>query len=65
MDEPTTAFTDVETKNLFKVIRKLKEKGMAIVYISHRMDEIFEICDRVTVLRDGKYIGEVKTKRYY
>ena len=62
MDEPTTALTDVETENLFKVISKLKSENMGIVYISHRMDEIFQICDRVTVLRDGKYIGEVKTK---
>ncbi|MEA4827218.1 MAG: ATP-binding cassette domain-containing protein, partial [Clostridium sp.] len=43
MDEPTTALTDVETRNLFKVIEKLKEKGIAVIYISHRMDEIFEI----------------------
>jgi ribose transport system ATP-binding protein len=62
MDEPTTALTDVETENLFKVITKLKSDSMGIVYISHRMDEIFQICDRVTVLRDGKYVGEVKTK---
>lgn len=62
MDEPTTALTDVETKKLFEVIRKLKEKGMAVVYISHRMDEIFEICDSITVLRDGKYVGDVETK---
>lgn len=61
MDEPTTALTDVETDNLFKVIEKLKNDNMGIVYISHRMDEIFRICDRITVLRDGKYIGEVKT----
>lgn len=63
MDEPTTALTDVETKKLFEVIRKLKEKGMAIIYISHRMDEIFEICDSITVLRDGKYVGDVETKK--
>lgn len=63
MDEPTTALTDVETKKLFEVIRKLKEKGMAIVYISHRMDEIFEICDSITVLRDGKHVGDVETKK--
>ena len=61
MDEPTTALTDVETENLFKVINKLRSENMGIVYISHRMDEIFQICDKVTVLRDGKYIGEVKT----
>ncbi|MCY6369033.1 sugar ABC transporter ATP-binding protein [Clostridium ganghwense] len=62
MDEPTTALTEVETKKLFEVIEKLKEKGIAIIYISHRMEEIFTICDRVTVLRDGKYVGEAKIK---
>lgn len=63
MDEPTTALTDVETKNLFKVIRKLQEKGIAVIYISHRLDEIFEICDDITVLRDGKHIGDVETSK--
>ncbi|GFR35167.1 ribose import ATP-binding protein RbsA [Thermobrachium celere] len=58
MDEPTTALTDVETKKLFEIIRQLKEQGVAIIYISHRMEEIYEICDRVTVLRDGEFIGE-------
>jgi ribose transport system ATP-binding protein len=57
MDEPTTALTDVETVKLFEVMRKLKSQGIAIIYITHRMDEIFEICDKVEVLRDGKYIG--------
>ena len=57
MDEPTTALTDVETSKLFEVMRKLKSQGIAIIYITHRMDEIFEICDRVEVLRDGKYVG--------
>lgn len=60
MDEPTTALTDVETKKLFKVIENLKQKGIAIIYISHRMEEIFAMCDRVAVLRDGKYAGEAK-----
>jgi ribose transport system ATP-binding protein len=63
MDEPTTALTDVETKNLFEVIKKLKEKGLAVIYISHRLDEIFEICDYITVLRDGKHIGDVETNK--
>lgn len=63
MDEPTTALTDVETKNLFEVIKRLKEKGIAVIYISHRLDEIFEICDDITVLRDGKYIGSVETNK--
>lgn len=58
MDEPTDALTDTETEQLFKVIRELREQGCGIVYISHRLKEIFQICDRVTVLRDGKWIGE-------
>ncbi|BDR65270.1 sugar ABC transporter ATP-binding protein [Clostridium tetani] len=62
MDEPTTALTEVETERLFKVINKLKSEGICIIYISHRLDEIFQICDRVNVLRDGKYVGEVKVK---
>lgn len=62
MDEPTTALTDVETKKLFEVINTLKSHGIAIIYISHRMDEIFEICDNVVVLRDGKYIGQTEVK---
>lgn len=62
MDEPTTALTEVETKNLFKVIENLKSKGLAIIYISHRMEEIFAICDRVEVLRDGKYAGNALIK---
>ncbi len=62
MDEPTTALTDTETENLFKVVQMLKSKNIAIIYISHRLDEIFTICDRINVLRDGKYVGEVKVK---
>lgn len=53
MDEPTDALTDTETEALFKVIRELKAEGRGIVYISHRLKEIFQICDDVTVLRDG------------
>ncbi|MGN0363296.1 MAG: hypothetical protein ACI4ET_10695 [Bilifractor sp.] len=58
MDEPTAAITDKEVDILFDHIRRMKENGVAIIYISHRMDEIFSICDRVTVFRDGKYIGD-------
>ncbi|WP_165311604.1 ribose ABC transporter ATP-binding protein RbsA [Vibrio ziniensis] len=58
MDEPTDALTDTETESLFKVINELRDQGCGIVYISHRLKEIFEICDDVTVLRDGKFIGE-------
>nr|WP_085953443.1 sugar ABC transporter ATP-binding protein [Lachnoclostridium phytofermentans] len=56
-DEPTAALTEVEINELFKVIRDLKKKGIAIIYISHRMDEIKEITDRVTIMRDGEYVG--------
>lgn len=58
MDEPTDALTDTETAALFNVIRELKAEGRGIVYISHRLQEIFQICDDVTVLRDGQFIGE-------
>ncbi|NLI90142.1 MAG: sugar ABC transporter ATP-binding protein [Epulopiscium sp.] len=57
MDEPTAALTDEEIRVLFEIIEDLKEQGIAILYISHRMDEIFEISDRLTVFRDGKYIA--------
>ena len=58
MDEPTDALTDIETQSLFKVINELRDQGCGIVYISHRMQEIFTICDAVTVLRDGGFIHE-------
>jgi ribose transport system ATP-binding protein len=57
MDEPTAALTQSEIVALFKVIESLRKKGVSMVYISHRMEEIFELCDRITVLRDGSYIG--------
>ncbi|PKM93929.1 MAG: D-xylose ABC transporter ATP-binding protein [Firmicutes bacterium HGW-Firmicutes-1] len=57
MDEPTAALTDEEIKVLFEIIDDLKKKNIAILYISHRMDEIFKISDRLTVFRDGKYIA--------
>ncbi len=56
MDEPTAALTQSETEVLFEVIKSLRKKGVSIVYISHRMEEIFELCDRITILRDGSYI---------
>ncbi|MGX9133315.1 sugar ABC transporter ATP-binding protein [Rummeliibacillus sp. JY-2-4R] len=57
MDEPTAALTDREIETLFKTIRKLQSQGVSFVYISHRMEEIFAICDRITILRDGQYVG--------
>lgn len=57
MDEPTSSLDSEETEHLFRVIRDLKKKGVAIIYISHRMDEIFQICDKVSVFRDGTYVS--------
>ena len=56
MDEPTSAISEKEVAHLFEIIRSLKENGVSIVYISHRMEEIYQICDRITVLRDGQLI---------
>ena len=61
-DEPTAALTDSEIEELFKVIRDLRKKGTGMVYISHRMDEINVISDRVIVMRDGEYVGTLVTK---
>jgi ribose transport system ATP-binding protein len=61
MDEPTSSLTNQEIEILFELIERLKQQEIAIVYISHRLEEVFEICDRVTVLRDGQFVGEVKT----
>jgi ribose transport system ATP-binding protein len=58
MDEPTSALTRTEIEQLFTLIRKLKETGVSIIYISHRLDELFEIVDEVTVLRDGRQVGK-------
>jgi rhamnose transport system ATP-binding protein len=57
MDEPTSALTLHEVADLFRIARKLREAGTAVIFISHRLDEIFELADRVTVLRDGHYVG--------
>ena len=61
MDEPTAALTESEIRELFKIIAGLKEQGVGIVYISHRMEELFEISDRITVMRDGEYIATKTT----
>ncbi len=57
MDEPTSALSDKEVGTLFRIIQELKAKGVAIIYISHKMEEIARIADTITVLRDGRYIG--------
>ncbi len=61
MDEPTSALTSKEIKQLFRIMRKLKEDGKSIIYISHKLDEIFEISDKVTIYRDGQYIHSCNT----
>ena len=61
MDEPTSALTEKEIKQLFIIMRKLKMKGKSIIYISHKLDEVYEITDRITVYRDGTYIGTENT----
>ena len=61
MDEPTSALATTEVELLFNVIRKLKSKGVTVIYISHRLDEVFEVTDRITVLRDGKFVTTINT----
>lgn len=56
MDEPTAALTEADVERLFGIVRRLRERGVGVVYISHRLEEVFELADRVTVLRDGNYV---------
>ena len=63
MDEPTAALSDRETSLLFEMIHKLKAQGVAIVYISHRMAEVFSMGDRISVLRDGQYVGSADPQK--
>lgn len=62
MDEPTDALTTKETENLFRIIKQLRDEGKSIVYITHRLEEVFDICDYATILRDGQLIGEYEVK---
>ena len=62
-DEPSAALTDVEIAELFRIIRQMKKDGVGIIYITHRLEELKEISDRITVLRDGLYVDTVKTKK--
>src|SRR6201987_3354929 len=61
MDEPTAALNNAEIAELFRMIRELKARGVGVIYISHKMDELKQIADRVTILRDGEYVGTVPT----
>lgn len=62
MDEPTSALTNREVEDLYRIVNDLKKQGKAIIFISHKFEEIFDVCDYYTVLRDGQYIGEGKIK---
>ena len=62
LDEPTSSLTEPEVRKLFAMMRKLRNQGISLIYISHKMDEIFEICDQVSVLRDGKLVMTKDTK---
>lgn len=62
LDEPTASLTSKETKALFEVVRKLKKEGITFLYVSHHLDEIFELCDRASIMRDGHYIQTMNIK---
>lgn len=57
LDEPTSSLTTFESKNLIKIVKKLKEQNVAVIFVSHKIEEVLELCDTVSVLRDGKYVG--------
>lgn len=61
LDEPTSSLTDAETENLFRIIGELKERGISVLYISHRLKEVFRICERITILRDGVLVKTLNT----
>jgi len=61
MDEPNSSLTQTETRQLFQVIRELKKQGISIIYVSHKIEEVLQISDRITVLRDGKYMGTIES----
>lgn len=60
MDEPTAALTEADVERLFGIVRRLRDRGVGVIYISHRLEEVFELADRVTVLRDGGYVGTAR-----
>jgi ABC-type sugar transport system ATPase subunit len=61
LDEPTTSLTDAEVDHLFAVLQQLRQRGVTLLYVSHRMPEVFRLCERITVLRDGSYVGTYDT----
>ena len=65
LDEPTSVLTETETENLMQIIRRLKEQGISCIYISHKLDEVFRICDRMVIMRDGQKISEYEKSDGY
>jgi ABC-type sugar transport system ATPase subunit len=63
LDEPTTCLTDAETANLFAILGRLHERGVTLIYVSHKIDEVFRLCQRITVLRDGEHVGTFETAK--
>ena len=62
LDEPTASLTESETKNLFKIIRRLKEQGVIVIFVSHKLEEVLQISDRISVLRDGELVGTIENR---
>lgn len=62
MDEPSASIPVAEVENMFRIVRQLKERGVTVLYISHRLDEIFDLCDQISILRDGQYIVTKEVK---
>ncbi len=62
LDEPTSSLTEREVETLFRIVRDLQQQGTAVLYVSHKMSEIFALCDEVTVLRDGRHVGHHQTR---
>ena len=57
MDEPTSALSETEVANLFEIVRRIRAEGVSVIFVTHRLEEVFRICERYTVLRDGRYVG--------
>ena len=62
LDEPTSSLDEQEVEKLFKLMRDLKAKGVGIIFVTHFLDQVYEVCDKITVLRDGKLVGEYEIK---
>ena len=63
LDEPTASLSAHEVERLFAIVRRLRDRGVAIMFVSHRLDEVFALCDRATVFRDGRHVVTANTER--